>query len=327
MVDFQSFWQRRGALNIALLPASALFAAAAALRRTFTRPAAHTHLPPVVVVGNVVVGGSGKTPVVIALAQALAARGWRPGILCRGVGGKRRRGAARVTADMHWRECGDEALLLQRRTQMPVCFSRQRVQAAELLAQEGCDVILSDDGLQHTALPRAAEICVTDATYRFGNGWLLPAGPLRESPARAARCTAHLLVDSEAGNQTADSSAFAVPKQITHFYPLADPQQRCAADFFHDKCITALAGIARPQVFFNALQRAGLTLNATLPLADHAATSLHAIRSEVILMTEKDAVKYTADDVRLYAAAVECTLPPQVIDLVENALPRSRPAA
>ena len=314
MIDFPKFWQQRGALNIFLLPAAALYTAAAALHRRVHRAAPRADLPPIVVVGNVVTGGAGKTPVVIALASALAQRGMKPGVISRGVGGRESDCVQEVTAESDWRDCGDEALLMHRRTQLPVCVSRRRLDAAQHLAQKGCDIIISDDGLQHTALPRRVEICVTDATYRFGNGWHLPAGPLRESPTRAAQCDFHLLVGE--GATTDEGNMLAVAKKIDRIYPLSSPDDTVDVGFFSGKQVTALAGIARPSSFFNGLEEMGIKLDKKIPLPDHTATPLDTIRSEVILMTEKDAVKYPAEDKRIYVVRVKCELPEAMVAAV-----------
>jgi tetraacyldisaccharide 4'-kinase len=147
---------------------------------------------PVLVVGNITVGGSGKTPLVIWLAAQLRAAGWTPGIVLRGYGGagSSRRTALRVEPDSDPRLVGDEALLLRQRTGVPVAVCRERVRAARLLLGEGVDLIVSDDGLQHLALARNVEIAVIDANYGLGNGYLLPAGPLREPRARLAQVDA-----------------------------------------------------------------------------------------------------------------------------------------
>ena len=167
-------------------PLSAVYGAASGIRRTAysLRLARSTRLPcPVVVVGNLTVGGTGKTPLVCWLAGQLVELGFRPGVVTRGYGGSSR--AARlVQGSDHSDQVGDEAILLVRRSRVPVATGRNRPAAAPLLINAGCDVIVSDDGLQHYALQRDCEIVVIDGDRRFGNGRLLPAGPLRETPAR-----------------------------------------------------------------------------------------------------------------------------------------------
>ena len=326
MINFQHFWQQRGFANILLLPFAALFRIATTLRRHWQQrlTTALPPLPPVIVVGNIVVGGSGKTPVVIALARQLAARGYRPGIISRGYGGNYQQETLLLTDEHHWQQVGDEPLLMQRQTQLPVCVGRKRRFAAARLAECGCDVIISDDGLQHYTLPRNVEICVVDAAYRLGNGWLLPAGPLRESPARIAACDLCLLIDSDE-NKGENSSATMVnvARQLRGFYALNAPDKPLSADFFAGKNVAAIAGIARPDAFFNTLEKNGIPLQQRHALADHSeytATKLAQITADVILMTEKDAVKYAATDPRLYALKIECTLPEQVLKDIEQRL-------
>ena len=315
MLNFQTFWQRRGLFNILLLPLAALFAAVAAIRRRYmlekNTPAA---LPPVIIVGSIVAGGSGKTPVVLALAKQLATAGWKPGIVSRGYGGAYRRAFLHVEENSDWQQCGDEPLLIRRRTQCPVCVGRKRLVAAKQLAAAGCDIIISDDGLQHYALPRTLEICVIDAAYRFGNGWRLPAGPLREPVARADQCDFCLFIDTDADNKTTST------KTISGIYALAAPTQPVHSDFFTGKSITAIAGIARAVDFFTLLEKHGIIPNQTKALADHAATILDKIDSDVILMTEKDSVKYDTGDKRLYAVAIDCTLPDSIIRQITKKL-------
>ena len=190
MIFSQEFWRRRRAANWALLPAAFLFGAAAAARRGLYRIGAlrsESVGAPVIVVGNIVAGGGGKTPLVIALASALQQRGFAPGIAARGVGGNSG-GLLCVGEETSWRECGDEPLLIFRRTHAPVCVCKERARAARALVEKGCNVILCDDGLQHYALRRDLEICAANANFGLGNGWQLPAGPLREGKNRIARC-------------------------------------------------------------------------------------------------------------------------------------------
>lgn len=314
MPDFPKFWQRRRALNILLLPASFLFAAAADIRRRWlVRLQKRASLPPVIIVGNITAGGGGKTPIVIEIAQQLAARGWTPGIISRGYG-RRRRDTRLVDSGSDWQDCGDEPLLMHRRTGLPVCVGG-RLAAARRLADAGCDVIISDDGLQSYALPRAVEIGVVNAAYRFGNGWRLPAGPLREGIARLQQCTLCLLVGG-----ADEAGMVGVSKESAGLYALAAPQQPLAADFFSGKTITALAGIAHPTDFFRTVEQQGIRIDKKIPLADHTAGDLGSIDSDAILMTEKDAVKYPAADRRLYALALRCPLPPAVVQQVEEKL-------
>ncbi len=183
---FNRIWYDRPAPPWWLLPLSLVYGAVAASRRFLyaRRLRRATRLPcPVVVVGNVSVGGTGKTPLVCWVVTHLIERGYRPGIVTRGYGGSSTT-ARRVDAADDPVQVGDESILLARRTGAPVAIGRDRPAAAHLLVSAGCNVIVSDDGLQHYALARDCEVIVIDGDRRFGNGWLLPAGPLRETPSR-----------------------------------------------------------------------------------------------------------------------------------------------
>lgn len=318
MFDFQTFWRQRGILNTLLLPASALFAAAAALRRRFYLPQRRPY-PPLIIVGNLVAGGSGKTPTVIALARQLAAGGYYPGVISRGSGGRYREATMMVEPDSDWRLCGDEPLLIRRQAQVPVCVGRRRLLAARRLARAGCDVIISDDGLQHYALPRSMEICLVDAAYRLGNGWLLPAGPLREGRARLKTCDLCLLVKNSADDKD-KAGMLSIHKTVRGIYKHGSETDWYDADFFSGKQVTGLAGIARPQRFFKAAQSAGIDLATRLGLADHGVTDLAAIKGDIILMSEKDAVKYAPTDERCYVLAIECELPKAVMKIIRGRL-------
>ncbi len=190
MRDWREFWRRRRAANFLLAPAAALFAVAAAGRRGLYRlgvlPVGECGAP-VVVVGNLTAGGGGKTPVVIALALELQKCGMNPGVVSRGYGGDLQ-GERLLFDDDDWRKTGDEPVLIRRKTGALVCVGKNRLAAARMLAAAGCDVVLSDDGLQHYRLARRLEICVMHSDYMLGNEMLLPAGPLRESKLRLRSC-------------------------------------------------------------------------------------------------------------------------------------------
>jgi tetraacyldisaccharide 4'-kinase len=252
---------------------------------------------PVVVIGNLTVGGTGKTPLVAWLASKLAAVGMRVAIVSRGYGG-RARGVTRVTIHSRPSEVGDEPLLLARRAQATVFVGRDRVAAAKRAVEEGVDIVLTDDGLQHLALVRNCEIVVIDGQRGFGNGCLLPRGPLRESPRRLRRVNAVVV------NGAMTARDFKLPKFVTgtHFTMRMDPGDarpvagggalRSLSSFRGGK-VHAVAAIGNPQRFFDMLSESGLTL-IEHPLPDH-----HAFRAAdldfgdnlPVLMTEKDAVK------------------------------------
>jgi tetraacyldisaccharide 4'-kinase len=248
---------------------------------------------PVVVIGNITVGGTGKTPLVIYLALALRALGRRPGIVSRGYRGDATQ-VVEVTAGSDPGAAGDEPLLLARRTDCPVFVGRNRVAAARALlaGHPECDVILADDGLQHYRLARDVEIAMFDQRGVM-NGWSLPAGPLREPVSRLAE------VDAVVLNGTAVSPAptFDRPLFVMHllgdsFYRLDDPRTKCSAADLAGKKLHAVAGIGAPQRFFDRLSAMGLSV------AEHAFADHHSFREadfafagDAILTTEKDAVK------------------------------------
>ena len=294
----QRSWQARGALSTALLPVSWGFAAAAAARRQlFVRGVRErSRLPvPVVVVGNVLVGGAGKTPTVIAIVALLKHHGRTPGIVSRGYG---RSGDDVVVVDpaADADRVGDEPLLLRRRTTVPVAVGADRVAAARALlrAHPEVDVIVSDDGLQHLALERDVEVLVLDERG-VGNGRLLPAGPLRERIPEALG--SHQLVVYNADAATTPLPGHVARRQIAGVAPLAgwwrgEPPDRAALASLRGRTIVAVAGIARPERFFAMLRASGLDI-VELPLADHAdfaALPWPAGTADVVV-TEKDAVK------------------------------------
>jgi tetraacyldisaccharide 4'-kinase len=297
-------WYRRrlAAALWPLLPVSWLFLLLVALRRAlYRRGLLHSEaLPvPVIVVGNLTVGGSGKTPLVLWLVERLRARGWRPGIISRGYGGNTD-GVRAVAANSSPAEIGDEPLLLARRSGVPVFVGRDRVAAgrALLAAHPECDVIVSDDGLQHYRLQRSAEVVVFDGRGA-GNGHLLPGGPLREPLRRLAAVTA--VVWNGGAKAPAMPATQGVPQFDMHlrgrrFVGLTDAQRVCDADDLRGKRLYALAGIGDPARFFAQLSDLGLQFEAR-PFPDHhsySAADLAFARDDVLLMTEKDAVKCAA---------------------------------
>lgn len=290
MLDLPRYWYRESLhpLTLALLPFSWLFAAVTALRRLAYRSGLFKtqRFPvPVIIVGNLTVGGTGKTPFVIWLSALLQSQGYRPGIVSRGVGGKKHLTPYRVQAQDVAKDVGDEAVLLAKHSGCPVMIGINRADAVrELLASTNCNVVISDDGLQHYRLKRDIEIAVIDGLRRFGNGCLLPAGPLRESPARK--------VDFTVVNGGDEEDAYTLSLQPSQLVALQDKQQKMLADFPHKK-IHAVAAIGHPERFFISLRRAGFEL-ITHVFPDHhlyQASDFHFTDSLPIVMTEKDAVK------------------------------------
>ena len=282
-----------------LLPLSWLFGALVALRRRLYRCGLLTAvcLPvPVVVVGNLTVGGSGKTPLVLWIVRHLRAAGWRPGIISRGHGGSA--GAERaVAADSPPSVVGDEPLLLARRSGVPVFVGANRVAAGQALlaAHPDCDVIVSDDGLQHYHLQRALEVVVFDGRG-VGNGRLLPAGPLREPVQRLREADA--VVWNGTPEHGIEEVAAALPQAAMRlagqgFVAVAGEARTCSADSLRGQRLYAIAGIGDPRRFFAQLRALDLDFEEH-PFPDHhpyRATDLSFAADGVLLMTEKDAVK------------------------------------
>lgn len=338
--------QQRGPLNALLWPISLVYRGLMALRRWLYACGllkVHQLDVPVIVVGNVVVGGAGKTPCTIALVNHLQAQGWHPGVVSRGHG----RDATHVThvlADTPASEAGDEPLLIHRRTGVPVCVAARRVDAARALraAHPHVDVLVCDDGLQHLALARQLAIVVFD-DRGVGNGWLLPAGLLREPwpPARHAPFRPDLLLQqglagSPAAKEVAapDMPVFqAVRRLATH--AIGPQDQRIELSQLKGQALTAVAGIARPEVFFGMLRDIGLAPAQQVALPDHADPAVYAelVQSarHPLVCTEKDATKLFAllpadGSVQAWAVPLELTPDPAFFEAVDAHLAAQRPA-
>jgi tetraacyldisaccharide 4'-kinase len=311
-------WMHRGPSAWLLWPLSLLFGLVAATRRGLFRLGLlrRTRLPvPVVVVGNVIAGGSGKTPIVMALVDHLRARGWQVGVIARGYG--------RTTTDCREvmpaspaHEVGDEPLLVRRSCGVPVFVAARRVQAGQaLLAQyPGTQIVVCDDGLQHLALARDVEVCVFD-DRGVGNGWLLPAGPLRERWPRPADLVVHT------GERPA-FEGFRARRRLGLMAQQADGTQ-LALDAWADTRVLAIAGIARPQRFFDMLRAAGLRQVQPLPLPDHfdfTDWQPPADAPPVWLCTGKDAVKLWARQPRAWAVPLELTLDEALLQALDRKL-------
>lgn len=310
-----------------LLPFVALFILLAALKRRMTRS---QRLPvPVVVVGNITVGGAGKTPLTLALAAALLARGYRPGIISRGYGGDNAVPRP-VNADSPAAEVGDEPLLMARRSGLPVWIGRDRAAAglALLAAQPAVDVLLCDDGLQHYRLARDCEIAVFDGRGA-GNAWRLPLGPLREPLARLAEVDAVVCNGAPDPRLPQTVPQFAMRLVPDDFYRLDDPARCCTAADLAGRKLYALAGIGDPARFFRTLAGLGLSFSAH-PFADHhvfSSDDLAFAADGVLLMTEKDAVKCAAlAPGETWVLPVRAELPSTLTELVMEKI-RGRQAA
>ena len=290
MSDFLTqHWYRNGPVAFFLLPLSWLFCRVAGWRRRRMKAATLSRPVPIVVVGNISVGGTGKTPMVIWLVEYLRVHGYNPGVVSRGYGGESRQQPIAVENRSDARVVGDEALLIARRTGCPIRVCRDRVAAVEaLLAEEDVDVIISDDGMQHYRMPRDIEICMIDGARRFGNELCLPAGPLREPLSRLDEVDFRVVTGS-----LADDDEYAMEFSGEELINLRSPARRMYLSALEGVHVNAVAGIGNPARFFFRLESAGLQV------ARHAFPDHHAYEKEdfafdndrMIVMTEKDAVK------------------------------------
>ncbi|NCU65940.1 tetraacyldisaccharide 4'-kinase [Acidovorax sp. 210-6] len=288
----QRAWRQRGALACLLWPLSLLMGLLVRLRRGLYAarilPSGHPGVP-VIVVGNVVAGGAGKTPVVMAVVRHLQVRGWRPGVVSRGYG-RSSTDCRAVLPDSPPSAAGDEPLLIARQCKVPVFVASQRLEAAQALRQShpDIDIIVCDDGLQHLALARNIEVCVFN-NDGVGNGWLLPAGPLREPWPRPVDLVVHAGTAPKGGS----APCFAMQRSLAPTAVRADGSQ-VPLHQLQAQPLLALAGIARPRDFFALLQQSGLEPQRTLALPDHYDYDSWQRPSDkpyTLICTEKDAAK------------------------------------
>jgi tetraacyldisaccharide 4'-kinase len=315
-------WGARTPGSLLLLPLSGLFGAALLIRAAlYATGVLRTHAlaVPVIVVGNFLVGGTGKTPLVLWLVQQLARRGLRPGVVSRGYGGRNSTPLA-VSTTSAPEEAGDEPLLLARRLGAPVWIGRDRVAAARaLLARHpSVNVLVLDDGLQHRRLARDFEIAVFDAR-NVGNGWLLPAGPLRERPRT---------VDAVVRNGVAAAHGeFAMRLVPAGFFRLRDGAPVELA-WLRARKLHAAAGIGRPEGFFQTLRELGLQFTSHA-YPDHHVYTAHDLRfsdCDAVLLTEKDAVKCAQDDrTDLIVLRVEAEVDEGLLDRIAARLMKFTP--
>lgn len=283
-------WYRDTLLSRLLAPLGWFYCALMSVRRGAYRiglcRSAHVGAP-TIIVGNITVGGTGKTPLVVWLVRHLSASGYRHGIVTRGYRGAARAWPQQVTGDSDPAQVGDEPVLLARRGGCPVVADPDRVRGASLLVRErGCDVIVSDDGLQHLRLARDIEIVVIDGERRFGNGRCLPAGPLREPPTRARQADIVLVHGANTGEE------WGMRLQPRGLHAVAGGME-VTADALRRTRVHAVAGIGHPERFFRALERQGLSI-IRHAYPDHHAFAAADIRFNdglPVIMTEKDAVK------------------------------------
>lgn len=289
MINWQAFWQKKSIANVALLPLSALFYSVTAIRRYLYGKrffhAEKTSLP-VVVVGNINIGGAGKTPLVIALGKLLAQHDMPYAVISKGYGGSYQT----ATVVKHHDDAnvvGDEPLLIKHKCDCPVVVAKSRIEAARLVAEQFPEVkiLLTDDGLQHYQLARDMEICVINAAIGLGNGWVLPAGGLREPPSRL---------------QSVDFVVYNGDAGKPYHYILADrgwyhinrDERRYHDDFSDDETRQlALSGIAHPSLFFQQLQTWGIAAQRQAFPDHHAFTQADLPSDKTLLMTEKDWIK------------------------------------
>jgi tetraacyldisaccharide 4'-kinase len=296
MNGLEKNWYRISTLHLLLWPLSQLFGLLSATRRLLFRYGLLKSTKinvPVIIIGNISVGGTGKTPFTLWLAQQLLDAGWHPAIISRGYTTTRQQRTNiphAVGINDSPDIVGDEPLLMMQRDLCPVWVGRNRAAVAQALLQAHpeCDVIMSDDGLQHYRLQRDIEIVLVDGNRRFGNGFLLPAGPLREPISRLK--SVDIVVVNGGSVATGE---FAMQLTGSTFYNLLNPNTSLPATAFAGQLVHALAGIGHPERFFSHLKRMGLTIQ-THSFPDHhcyTASDIEFNDDEAILMTEKDAVK------------------------------------
>jgi tetraacyldisaccharide 4'-kinase len=301
----QAGWEQPRLVNRLALPLSWLYCLLATLHRLSWRTPLRRPRrvgAPLVVVGNVTTGGTGKTPLVLALAGHFQRIGKTPGIISRGYGGTSGPGPQLVTAADSAAEVGDEPLLLQRRSGLPVAVCAERFLAARLLVEKaGCDVIISDDGMQHHRLHRDVDVVVIDGIHGLGNGWCLPAGPLRE-PASALRRADFVVYNGVCGKPVeghGDSTTYRMSMAADQLQDLGEPSRRMPLASLSGR-VHAVAGLGNPERFFRALEESGLDI-IRHPFPDHhpyaEADFSFADETSVIVMTEKDAVKCASLDI------------------------------
>lgn len=291
---FEQQWQYKGWAQCLLLPFAWLFKSLAASRRALYKAGLFPSIKlpvPVIVVGNISVGGVGKTPLVITLAVALRAAGYHPGILSRGYGGQR---TGEVSPTSEPADYGDEPVVIAQQTQRPVWVHPSRAESGRALIQAypQTDVLICDDGLQHYALQRDIEIVVVQRPHGLGNGRLLPAGPLRESLCRLKKVD--VLVESgQLPDVTLKQPCFQQSLRSGQWTAVSDFSSQIGVQALQDKPLLAIAGIGHPQRFFNSISAMGLAFE-TKVFADHYAYTEQDFEygtGKTILMTEKDAVK------------------------------------
>jgi tetraacyldisaccharide 4'-kinase len=293
MGSFERHWDRLTPVSVALLPLGLLFCLVVRLRRRLYLSGILSRVRlavPVIVVGNITVGGTGKTPLVLWIAELLKRSGYRPGIVTRGYHGTSRHWPRAVTPSADAGEVGDEAVLLARYSGCPVMAGPDRVADGRLLIEQGCTVLISDDGLQHYRLHRDLEIAVIDGARRFGNRLCLPAGPLREPIGRLQ--TVSMCVT----NGAPEPGEVGMSLDAGPVYRLQAPDQHANLNAWRADPVHAVAGIGNPERFFTSLRALGLKVipHAFPDHHDFQAADVDFNDDHPVIMTEKDAVKCQA---------------------------------
>jgi tetraacyldisaccharide 4'-kinase len=344
---FEREWQKLGGGALIFLPLTLAFAVVVAIRRALYRwrilPSWRARVP-VIVVGNISVGGTGKTPLVIAIVELLRRHGFNPGVVARGYGRVPRRehdplGVVRVYPELATPEhFGDEPVLISRRANVPVFVSPDRAAAARSLLEvhPEVDVVVSDDGLQHYALARDVEIAVIDGERLHGNGLMLPSGPLREPVSRLKSVDGIVVnvgIEGAIGGEAPGPPRFAMRLANERFVALAGGDEREPGDFVlavRGRSVASVAGIGNPARFHDHLARLGIHARRH-DFPDHhpyQPADLKLRGAEVIVMTEKDAVKCAAfADERLWFLRIDAILPPHFEEFLLARLDRARHAA
>ncbi len=318
-MNIQTLWRQKQFLNYLLSPLSLAYRAVMALRRQLYRWGLKTTVRfpvPVIIVGNITVGGAGKTPLVIGLAKWLHRQGWQPGIVSRGYGGSAIQLPQIVRPTSNPKLVGDEAVLLVKKTGCPMVVGKDRPAAvATLLKNFTCDIVISDDGLQHLSLGRDIEIAVIDGERRLGNGFCLPAGPLRE-PAKRLQS-----VDFIVNNGCEHPGEWKMSLIAEEIYQLNNPSHRLINDSIQGRAIHAVAAIGNPQRFFDTLKILGFKFTEHA-FPDHyffQKSDFNFGQDALIIMTEKDAVKcQTFADERYWCLAVRTELPEELLREIKS---------
>ncbi|MBL1294659.1 MAG: tetraacyldisaccharide 4'-kinase [Thiotrichales bacterium] len=322
MRKLDHYWYSDNWVSTLLRPLSWCFRGMVAIRRWLYKKSLleSVKLPvPVIIVGNISVGGTGKTPLVIALVTLLKKHGYHPGVITRGYGGDKQAKPVLVTSDSDPYAVSDEAVLLAQRTQSPVVASPNRIASSKMLLAKGCDIIISDDGLQHYRLQRDVEIAVIDATRGFGNSYCLPAGPLREPQGRLN--SVDLVVMN--GDESKRNDDFMMQMHSHPPIKLVNGEESSVDDFAGSK-VHAIAAVGNPQRFFDYLKLLGMTV-IEHEFPDHhryVTSEIEFDDSYPVFMTEKDAVKCRklVDSEKYHYIAIDAELDtrfePSIINLL-----------